>query len=118
MYYRVGLAYTMWLTWILREVLHLCADAFHLCVSSNRKDSLTLKIGLEKIGSVAGRFVETVWAALFCNFVNFILTTVLQFNTSFGQAWNNYAGGFISDIWGNCAASGYMDEFGYSCISY
>lgn len=118
MYYRVGIFYTMWLTWVLRELFHLCSGMLHLCASHERKDSLTLRVGLEKIAAVVGRFFETVGAALFMNLVVFTTTTVLQFGDSFAYAWVNYAEGFITDIWGTCAASGYKDAWGYDCISY
>ena len=97
------------MTWLLREVVQLFCDVQHFS-----KASITRKAIIEKVFAVLGRFCEAFSAVLVLNTVVFFTTTVLHFKND--NAFDLYYWGFVSDIMGLCAASGYKDAWGYACI--
>ena len=65
--------------------------------------------------NTVSRFTEMLLCAVMLNFAFWFMTTIMQWESPPHQAWN-YAYGFVKDVFGLCAGSGYMDEWGYSCI--
>ena len=98
MYYRV------------REIIELFCDA-RLFAKAGGPFSRQLVI--EKVQGIFGRFCEALLAVVILNSIVFFTTTVLHFEND--NAIEFYWG-FVSDVFGVCAASGYKDAWGYECI--
>ena len=62
------------------------------------------------------RFLETLLCALALNFIFFLVTVKLQWQTSWDFASRKYLWGFVSDVFGDCAAGGYKDEWDLRCV--
>ena len=52
---------------------------------------------------------------MFANFI-FFVACMMFWPVSLNYALENYLWGFVKDVFGACAASGYMDVYGWECL--
>ena len=139
-YYRVTITYNMWVPWLLQEIvvaviaandlacktrpLQMPASktAHHGAEHDERANTQRLALGPlvslgRWLGGVVGRFIKTLLCCLTLNALFFFCTAILQWGAPVNFAIRHYFAGFVSDVFGFCAASGYAASFGYSCLA-
>lgn len=118
-YYRAGITFSLWVPWAARELFELIARAIAL-VELHAKDAATARRQvkpelMEFAANVAVRFVETLACAVLMN-CTFGLFCEFFWNVDWERFFDLFFFGFVKDIFGACAAGGYMDEFGFECV--
>jgi len=66
----------------------------------------------------AVRLIETVLCCLLLNIVMFTVVVLVQWDALFDLAMKEYFEGFVTDIFGTCAASGYKEAWGFDCLAW
>ena len=121
LYYRSGVSYGLWLHFACRESFEFFARAFALLVVYRTDDAARgrQQVRDEAVPMLAGfavRFVETLACAVGMNFA-FAMFCNLFWHTGNERFMQNYLWGFLNDVFGTCAAGGYMEAWGYQCIA-
>ena len=137
-HFRVSILYGLWIPWMVSELLY-CLETLGSVVHDAPRDigpdesksvpiagngpaepPLKARTGLisrvkrllRAVHQIADRFLETLGCAIGLNLLFWFMTAWLQWgNDDYNASW-----GFVRDVFGFCAGSGYMDAFGYSCI--
>jgi len=66
----------------------------------------------------AQRLIETVFVCQLLNGLFFFVVVLIQWNARLDLAMDQYFEGFVTDILGTCAASGYKDAWGFECLAW
>ena len=119
-YYRITLMLSTWLPFVINESLQVMGVLLQIAFQHSRwKRSRRAKRAAKLIGHLSTRtlihFCTTLVFAAFMN-VAFWLGCQLFFDAELTQAFDLYLWGFVKDIFGFCAASGYMDAYGFECL--
>ena len=120
-YYRIALLLGVWLPFSINESLHVSGTIIFKFIvppsGSRQKRSVKsqVRVALRLVCKSAMRFSLTILCAAFMN-TTFWLGCQLFFDTPLDVAYDLYLWGFIEDIFGECAASGYKDAYGFNCI--
>ena len=122
LYYRIGIMFGVWLPFGIREVADLFSTFLLPLVpvtsEGNKHTRTTDQVARHLLSygwGVCGRFVETLGCSIFMNFV-FWFSCNIFWAADFNYAIKYYLWGFINDVFGVCAASGYKDVYGWSCL--
>ena len=64
------------------------------------------------------RLIETVLCCLLLNVLMLLVVVLIQWNARLDLAMDKYFAGFVTDIFGTCAASGYKEAWGFECLAW
>ena len=115
-YYRVGLTYNVWVPWLMQEVV---IAAMTLLGRGERSMQCCTRVkmhAMEWFSGIVWRFTETLLCALVLNVFFFVATAILQWESDVRFALKHYLSGFVGDVFGLCAASGYANNFNLPCL--
>ena len=121
-FYRTGILMSLWVGALVRESFELIA----LLTSPNEVRQTLLRELKENprqfiLSAAKGsmfRFIEPLSVAVMLNFF-FGLACTIYWNKDaegFKYSIKHYVPGFVEDIFGACAASGYKDDFNLDCL--
>ena len=114
LYYRAGIMLGVWLAFGVREFLELFWTVA-LMVSSCKADPTSLRRLMDFGWGACGRFLETLGCVAFMNLI-FWFSCNIFWKANFSYAVEFYLWGFVNDFFGDCAASGYKDVYGWDCL--
>ena len=119
LFYRAGVTLGLWLPYGARELLELLArclalGSLHLQDADAARQRVKPELRLMLAGFVA-RFGETLFCAVAMN-LTFGVFCELFWDMEWGRFFRDFLWGFVRDVFGACAASGYADVWEYPCI--
>ncbi len=115
-YYRVALLYGVWLPYIVEQGFQVIAFLMKtLWVEKCERSQKGLKGAIDFVVQMSMNFVASLVCAAFMNAL-FWLFCQLFFGADLEFAVQEYFWGFVRDLFGSCAASGYQEAFGFDCL--
>jgi len=133
-YYRVGLSYGIWTYFFINETIFIVSKIFAcFCqrqVKAQDKAQVEAQVEVTKrswnpltaagltLMKTAQRLIETVFVCQLLNGLFFFVVVLIQWNARLDLAMDQYFEGFVTDILGTCAASGYKDAWGFECLAW
>ena len=125
LYYRVGVLCGVWLPLALTEALELglaaCRAISSLScrrfagISSKDHQQAALRAVAAWAYGIGFRFTEHLVCVLVMNAM-FWLCSNTFWQADLAYAWEHYFWGFVNDVFGLCAASGYAGVYGWDCL--
>ena len=117
-YYRIGLQLGLWVTFATVAGLDIVLAGLDLLAAQWQRKASAVQLRL-----VAGvlwdhgmrPFVETLVAATVLG-ACYAFATIVYWRIPIEYAWEKYVGGFMSDIFGVCAAGGFKEAWELECI--
>jgi len=137
LYYRIALRLGVWAPWLVQQVQELVGRVVQLVrllewcdaialreesaarggdrAAAPAKSTLVCRLLYQAALQLTTSFVEAFFCACVMNSV-FWLACMLFFQTPLDVGFDAYFVGFLEDIFGFCAASGYKDPYGFDCL--
>ena len=72
----------------------------------------------ERLRLLANQFLETLLVAVAMNLLFWFVVCQLHWDTRLAVSVQKYMWGFTKDVFGICAGSGYMAEWGLQCLPF
>jgi len=121
LYYRVAIFVGLWMPFVLRETLVVLSSIFKIITwgAGTDEDRKQQRSDIVKllIGSCVG-FSDTMIVAILLNTTFWLGCNTFWEPSTMMYAIEYYLWGFIKDFFGICAASGYMDVYGWECLPF
>lgn len=125
-YYRIGVTCCVWAPFVLRELIEgavwsasnkLIRLATRETAGGSRCEACRRELLANRsvFFGVLGRFTETLACVVMMNLL-FWLYCSMYWNNELDMAARAYLWGFVRDLFGQCAASGWADMWGMDCM--